>query len=206
MEAQGILILRADPARLPLVLLNPPDNPQRLDVQELAKARGLALALNAAMFKSDYATSIGYMKNGAYVNNGAIASKLKGFLAFNPKRAGADPVKIGGAELVKRYETVFQTWRMWTPQGGILWNKGAQIHHQVALVGVDNQNRVLFFFHPAEIDMHDYVAEIVSLNLGLTGLLYLDGGTHGVFYQAPDVGRALNARQYLPNILGLMHP
>ena len=199
-----LIIVRVDAKQAPLVLLNPPETNGR-SVRENADANGLALAINAAMFGSDYQTSIGYMRNYQTINNGHYATRLKGYLLFNPKNPKSAAVKIAEKD-DPNYQTVFQTHRMWTPALGILWNQGAHAYFQVALVGVDSKNRALFFYHPATIDVHDLVQSILDLNLGLKGLLYLDGGHHGVLHLAPEVGASYNAGMPLPNIIGVKPP
>lgn len=198
-----LVVVRADPLLTPVVLLNPPDTIP-FDVSEVAARQGLAVATNAAMFATDYKTSIGYMRNFANVNNPRIASKLRGFLFFNPKSSKSPAVKIGGKEDLPAYNTAFQSHRMWDPAtGAILWNKGASVYRQVALVGVDGKNRLLLFYHPNLIDVHEMVAQILELNLGLKGLLYLDGGNHGAFHLPREFGRGWNTWISIPNILGI---
>ncbi len=199
-----LILVRVDPMQAPLVLLNPPATLGR-SAGENAAANGLALAINAAMFGTDYQTSIGYMRNYQTVNNAHYARRLKGYLLFNPKSSKLPPVKVADRD-DKNYATVFQTHRMWTQADGILWNKGAHSYFQVALVGVDDQNRALFFYHPATIDVHDLVESILNLNLGLQGLLYLDGGHHGVLHLSPELGASYNDGMPLPNILGVKAP
>lgn|GEM_PF-3724877 len=198
----GILIVvRADPLRTPLELINLPESTGT--VAQVAKNRGLAVVINAAMFARDYSTSIGYMRNFEKVNNPQFSTKMRGFLMFNPKSAGLPAVRIGEKRETSQYNSVFQTHRMWSAQEGILWKKGASIYHQVGLVGVDGRNRVLFFYQPGLGDVHDLVEKILSLNLDLKGLLYLDGGNHGSLHLSPDLGRGTNTWISLPNLLGI---
>jgi hypothetical protein len=197
----SLVVARADPARTPLVLLNAPESAG--SVSKVAAREGFALVTNAAMFAKDYTTSIGYMRNYDRVNNPRVASKLKGYLMFNPREAGLPAVKVGNREESGAYHTTFQSHRMWSLEEGILWKKGASIYRQVALVGVDEKSRVLFFFHPASVDVHDLVARILDLRLGLKGLLYLDGGFHGTFYLSPELGGGWNNWISLPNLLAI---
>jgi uncharacterized protein YigE (DUF2233 family) len=196
-----ITVVRADPAITPLSLFNPPDTDS--PIGRFAGKKGLLFATNAAMFGQDYATSIGYMRNFAVINNAHIASKLQGFLLFHPRNGGLPNVKIGTRDDLEGYDTAFQTYRMWDPVQGILWKEGASIYMQVALVGVDKSGRVLFFFHPNLIDVHEMVAQILDLGLDLEGLLYLDGGHHGALYLGAGLGQSHNAWITLPNVLGI---
>lgn len=201
---ESLLVVRADPRITPLALVNPPET-KSASMAEVAVRDGFAVMINAAMFAKDYATSIGYMRNYGNVNNPRVSAKLRGFLMFNPKSPRAPAVRIAGKKESDGYHTTFQSHRMWDSKEGILWKKGSSIYHQVGLVGVDGKNRVLFFYHPGLIDVHELVAKILGLGLDLTGLLYLDGGFHGSFYLAPELGRASNASLTLPNLLGLRY-
>ncbi len=196
------MVVRADPRLTPLELVNPPQT-NSLSVQQVADRYDFKVVINAAMFATDYVTSVGYMRNFDYVNNPKISTRYGGFIFFNPKKPSSPAVLIGPQSEMQNYHTVFQTYRMWSAKEGILWKKGKSIFYQVALVGVDGKNRVLFFFHPRLVDVHDLVGQILGLNLDLKGLLYLDGGNHGALYLAPELGREWNTRLFLPNLLGL---
>ncbi|MGZ3694450.1 MAG: hypothetical protein ACXWQO_09715 [Bdellovibrionota bacterium] len=199
---RDLFIVRADPLKTPLELVISPPGTSPTAAQH-AQRQGLSVVINAAMFATDYSTSIGYMRNFETVNNPHISAKLRGFLMFNPKDPALPAVKIGDRKNIDAYNTVFQTHRMWDETQGILWNKGASIFHHVGLVGVDSKHRVLFFYHLGLIDVHDMVAQILELGLDLKGLLYLDGGNHGSLYLSRELGQGWNTMVALPNILGL---
>lgn len=199
---EELIVVRADPKSTALELVNPPDSNGQT-VAELAEQRGFSVVINAAMFATDYVTSIGYMKNFGNINNSHISPKLRGFLLFHPKEPQLPPVKIAGKEELANYNSAFQTHRMWDAKEGILWKKGASIFHHVGLVGVDGQSRVLFFYHPTLVDVHDLVDHILNLGLDLKGLLYLDGGNHGALYLGRELGQGWNTGLSLPNLLGL---
>lgn len=203
--SEGLTIVRADPRTTPFVLLNPPET-SSAGLAELAKREKLAVAINAAMFVRDYATSIGYMRNYERVNNPHVNPRLRGFLCWNPRDSAHPAVVVAGKECLPRYHSVFQTHRMIDGAGNILWKKGASIYRNVGLVGVDKDSRVLFFHKPALTDVHELVAGILALGLELRGLLYLDGGSHGALYLEPSLGRGVNTWITLPNVLGLRSP
>lgn len=196
-----LIIHRAHPAVTPLELYNSRSRPS-LSVDRVASQYGFAVVINAAMFAKDYVTSIGYMKNFDYVNNPAVSNRMRGFLLFNPKSKNSPAIKIGGAGDLPAYHTAFQSHRVWIPGSGPLWKKGKTVDFRIGLVGVDGKNRVLFFFHPEVIDVHDMVAQIIELKLDLKGLLYLDGGNHATLYQGPGE-RSFSTWLSLPNLLGL---
>lgn len=198
----GMLIVRANLREASLELVNPPES-DSATVAQIAAQKNYAVLINAAMFAKDYKTSIGHMRSYERVNNPGFNSRLRGFLMFHPKNPGSPLVKIGGKEQSAGYHTAFQTHRMIDESEKILWKKGTNVHHQVGLVGVDSRSRVLFFFQPNLMDVHDMVASILALRLELKGLLYLDGGTHGAIHIDPRLGRGVNTWISLPNLLGL---
>jgi hypothetical protein len=197
-----LLVVRADLRSAPLELVNQ-GGADALTLAGLAARDRFAVLTNAAMFGQDYRTSIGYMRNFGVVNNPHVAAKLRGFLLFHPKRAGLPALKMGTVQDISGYDTVVQTHRVWTPEEGILWNKGASVFYQVGLVGVDGAGRILFFHHPGLADVHDLAEQILALGLDVRALLYLDGGHHGALYLDPALGRGGNESIVLPNLLGL---
>lgn len=198
----SLIVVRADPLITPLSLINSPAGSAD-NVATIAANEYLDVVINAAMFGTDYVTSIGYMRNYENVNNPRFSAKLRGFLLFNPKDPKSPAVKIGGKEDIGAYHTAFQTYRMWDADKGILWNKGASIYHHVGLVGVDDKSRILFFYHSRLVDVHDLVEKILSLKLNLTGLLYLDGGNHAALFLSPELGQEHATWLVLPNLLGI---
>lgn len=198
----GLIVTRVDPHKSAIELVNPPES-DSLSISQLAERNGYRVAINAAMFARDYVTSVGYMRNYEYVNNPKFHPKMSGFLMFNPKREKLPLVKAGSKGEIKNYQTAFQTYRMWDPEEGILWKKGRALYYHVALAGVDAKGRLLLFFHPSRVDVHDLVAQILELGLELKGLLYLDGDSHGSIYLDRDLGRSWNARIRLPNVIGV---
>jgi hypothetical protein len=197
-----LYILRATPSSNELVLLTAADT-AGASIGSVTADKGFATCTNAAMFAADYTTSIGYLRNFGVVNNAHFASKLGGFLLFHPKDAALPLVQAGTQDLAARYDSVVQTYRMWSDAEGILWKPGAAEYERVSLVGVDDAGRILFFHHPARTDVHDLVAEILALELGLRGLLYLDGGHHGALVVPRELGRSDNEWIALPNLLCL---
>lgn len=197
-------MLRADTKLAPLVLLNNPET-IRLTVPEIARQYNLMFVINAAMFEKDEKTSVGYMRNYSNINNPKFNSKMQGYLMFHPKTGLGLPVKIGGKNEIDAYETVFQTYRMWSAEEGILWKKGARVYYRAGLVGADKEGRILFFFHPGNIDMYAFVEKIIANWPDLQGLLYLDGGTHGMFHLTEDPSHTWNSFRYLPNLLGIVN-
>lgn len=201
-SADRITILRADPRRTPLVLLHPPETVSQ-NRARLADGKKYLAVTNASMFAKDGLTSVGYMRNYDYVNNPRASSKMQGYLMFNPKDPEAAPVRVAGKAEAEAYHTAFQTYRMWDPKEGILWKRGASNYHQIALVGVDDQSRVLFFFHPEYSDVHELVEKILGLGLEIRGLLYLDGGNHGTLALARALGESTNTWIRVPNALAV---
>lgn len=197
-----LLIVRGNLRQARLSLLNPPLTSGQ-SLGSLAQKNSFVAATNAAMFARDYVTSIGYMRTFDRVNNPRVNPRLRGFLLFDPVNASNAPVKIGSKADLPLYQSAFQSHRMIDEKSNVLWKQGKSVYRQVGLVGVDTNHRVLFFHHPGLVDVHDLVKAILSLKLRLTGLLYLDGGSHGALYLSPELGPSSNTWISLPNLLAL---
>jgi hypothetical protein len=205
----SLTIVKIDLAKNDLVLFNKSEYGGDDPVATVSAAQNFTVAINASMYARDYQTSIGYMRNFAHVNNPAFAGKLKGLLVFNPKRADLPPVQIieksapGWKAELSGYNTVIETYRMITRAGENQWKPGLANYYQAALVGVNKQGQVLFFFYPPMIDMYSLNERIAALGLDLDGLLYLDGDSKGTLSFTPAAGAAsLGFSGSLPNLLG----
>lgn len=211
-----LMIIKVDPTVAPLTLINASKTEFNSNLRSTSEREGLLIGINAAMFRDDDLTSIGYMRNFDHVNASKHRSNLKGILAFNPKKKGRAAVKIimkdGSWEKeMRNYNTVFESYRMigrnskgqWESK----WNKGASIHHNVALAGVDSKDQLLLFFHRDSIDVYDLNNIIIALPLDLKALIYLDGGWHGGLYLHPSTGIGADTGFLnVPNVLGVKFP
>lgn len=183
-----VRVLRADPRRFELRLLNAsaPGQGRALSAREWCLRGGLAGAINASMYQEDHRTSVSLMRTSKHVNNGRI-SKDRAILAFEPKDGTAAPVMIIDREcddfeaLRGRYGTLVQSIRMLSCKGENVWSQQPR-RWSAAAIGTDGEGRVLFVHVRSPYSVHDLIGILKGLPLGLSRMLYAEGGPEAQLY------------------------
>ncbi len=147
--------------------------------------------INAAMFKKDMRTNLGFLRVGDHVQNGAWAKEENSLLALDPLDA-ADPsatlANLSCADrdaLVGRYHTLVQSIRMVGCARDNVWAPDER-PWSAALTGADGQGRLLLLFVRSPYTMHALVDMLLALPLDLVALHYGDGGPPAsLFVRAP---------------------
>jgi hypothetical protein len=158
---------------------------------EWVTSRGLVGAINASMYREDFRTSVFYMRDGAYVNNGAWSDAAGAVFAANPR----DP-SLPGTQLIDRncddlaaidagYATVVQNYRMLTCAGAPAWSDRPQIY-SIAAVGMDGAGRILLIHCRSPYSVHDLTVMLTGLPLDLERLMYVEGGPEASLYVELD--------------------
>lgn len=216
-------IVRVDPNQvtLKLLLASELDKKSRT-LAEWSRDYNLLLAINAGMFQKDLLTNVGYLRNGAYVQN-RHWNKYRMAFAFNPRKTGLPPaivVELDQPEAMERlegYNAVVQNIRMMKGNGTNVWAKSEKKWSEAAL-GIDREGRILFLFCRTPYAMWDFIEGIGSLGLGIGYLMHLEGGPlaslsirtrdvnldlQGDFETAAHPG-GLNRGQWpIPNVIGV---
>lgn len=211
-------ILKIDAALAPLTLINASETKELRTLSATADKNQMVFATNAAMFRDDNSSSIGYMRNFEHVNQKKFRGNLKAILAWNPKKKNLPPVKIvikeesNWEKKIGEYETVFESYRLiasdgkggWTPT----WKPGQTVAHHVGFAGIDGEGKLLIFFHVAGIDVYEFTNRIMALGLDVKKLMYLDGDFHGGIYYGPGSQIRSEGGGFLavPNIFGVKFP
>ncbi|MCO4771054.1 MAG: phosphodiester glycosidase family protein [Deltaproteobacteria bacterium] len=176
-----VRVLRVDPARFELVLLNASDDPElgNRTVGDWVETEGLLAAINASMYQGDHSTSTAHMERAGHVNNPAW-TKDNATLAFDPV-GDAAPVTIidGQCDDVDaerpRYRALIQSIRMLRCDGANVWAKqDKQWSH--AAIGVDTQGRLLMIHARSPWSTHTFISILKRLPIGLARLQYAEGG------------------------------
>jgi len=156
---------------------------------------GLVAAINASMYKKDYKTSTGYMKNFQYTNNGQSNPKFGAFMAFNPINVAMPAVQIidrydqDWKKLIKEYNTVIQNYRMISLKGYNVWKQSNKIY-STAAVAIDKHGNVLFIHSRSPYSVHDLNHILLELPLDIKNAMYVEGGPEATLYVKAD-GMAL---------------
>jgi phosphodiester glycosidase len=181
-RAGAVTVVRVDPRRNRFSL-------QSAKLQSLSSAptaaewisrSGAVGVINAAMYAKDERTSVGYMRDGDRVNNGGWSS-AKGVFVAEPTGGGlpaarvldrtCDPV----GRLAPRYRVVVQSIRMIDCQGRNVWTDTTSQWGTTA-IGMDRGGSLLLVHVAGPHSVHDLVDELEAQPLGLTRLMYVEGG------------------------------
>ena len=188
-----IRVLRIDPRRFDLRLLNAsaPGRGEALPAKEWCRRNGLVAATNAAMYREDRRTSVSLMKTRDHVNNPSL-TKDKTVLAFDPLVPGLPPARILDREcddfnaLRKRYGSLVQSIRMLSCKGNNVWSQQPR-KWSTAAIGTDGNGKVLFIHVRSPYTTHDLIEMLRALPLGLSRLMYAEGGPEAQLYvQGPE--------------------
>jgi len=185
--------LRIDPGRFELRLLNAsaPGQGQPLPAKEWCRRNGLVAAINAAMYQEDHRTSVSLMRTLGHVNNPTL-TRDKTILAFDPLAPDLPPVKIldrecGDFDALKgRYGTLVQSIRMLSCKEENVWSRQPR-KWSTAAIGTDRDGKVLFIHVRSLYATHDLIEILRGLPLGLSRLMYAEGGPEAQLYiRGPD--------------------
>lgn len=218
-----IRVLRIEPSRFRLRLLNASATPERQPYtpREWAQRHGLVAVINASMYQADYRTSVSLMKTAEHTNQGRV-SKDNAVLAFDALDGDVPPVQIidrtcqNFEELRQRYATLVQSIRMISCQGKNVWTP--QPHRwSTAAIGVDRRGRVLFIHVRSPYGTHELIEMLLALPIALKNAMYVEGGAQAQLYarggstelelagiyESGFVGEALLQSWPLPNVIGV---
>jgi hypothetical protein len=156
---------------------------------EWCRRYGLAAAINAGMFATDYVTHVGYLRHRDRVLSGHRNS-YRSVAAFDPRRAELPPFRIfdldaegeGWTEILRDYRSAAQNLRLIRRPGESVWSpRGADAWSEAALAE-DDRGRILFLFCRAPVTMHHLNRQILALGIGVVAAQHLEGGPEAQIY------------------------
>ena len=177
-----IAVLRLDPARFELKLLNAtaPGEGQLRTARGWAYRAGASAAINASMFQEDYRSSVSLMRTREHVNQRRL-SKDRAVLAFEPLVSGVPPVRIVDrdchdlSEAEKRYGSLVQSIRMISCDRRVVWAPSER-RFSVAAIGTDTRGRVLFIHARTAWTVNELSRALLALPIELSQAMYVEGG------------------------------
>lgn len=217
-------VVRIDPARAPLLLrMVSRDGGEPRTAGAWCRDAGLAVAINAGMFNTDFRTHTGYARAGAHLNSGRWISRYRSVLALGPHgriaelldlEEPASPASLG------RHAAVVQNLRLIRGGGQNAWKPGARRWSEAALAS-DAHGRILLLFSRSPYGMHSFNRLLLRLPLGIHRAQHLEGGPEASLsihaggihldlsgsYETGFNENDDNGRQWsLPNVLGVAAP
>lgn len=184
-----IHILRIDPTRFELQLLNSSASPDRspLTARQWSLQHHLVAAINASLYQTDQRTSIALMKSRLHTNNPRL-SKHNAVLLFDRLDDGVPPVQIVDrtcrdlADLQGRYGAMVQSIRMVSCKRANVWSQQPENKWSAAAIGIDQQGTLLFIHVRSPLSTHDLIDSLLALPLGLREAMYVEGGPEAQLY------------------------
>ncbi len=185
-----ILIVRFDPAHWQLTLLGPPARASDgQTARQWAEQEGLAAAINAGMFATDYLTHVGYMEHEGRTISRRI-NHYQSVAAFNPRDPEKSPpfalfdlddASTSIDSIRAEYTSLVQNLRLIKKPAINRWSQQDRRWSEAAL-GEDESGNVLFVFCRSPFSMHELNALLISADIGLVALQHLEGGPEAQLY------------------------
>ena len=183
-----IRVLRIDPKRFEFKLLNAsvPGQGRSLTAKKWCRQNGLAAAINASMYQTDYKTSVSLMRTQTHINNPRLSKDMT-ILAFDRQGFDVPLVKIIDRQCEDfhdwkdKYGTLVQTIRMISCKGENVWSQQPK-KWSTAAIGIDYQSKVLFIHVQSPYSTHDLINMLKMLPLNISRATYVEGGPEAQLY------------------------
>jgi hypothetical protein len=175
-------VVRIDTGRAPLVAAMAKAGDRRpRTAGQWCRERKLAVAINLGMYREDHLTNVGHAHVPGHSNNAGWSKSYKSALAFAPSKKTIPAALMvdldvpDASALLAPYGAVIQNLRLIRAPGENVWRKQDRRWSEAA-VAMDKQGRILFIFSRHPYEMHELVAKLLALPLGLTHAMHVEGG------------------------------
>jgi uncharacterized protein YigE (DUF2233 family) len=200
----AINVLRIDTKHYELRLLNAshPSQGEIMTARRWAKKEGMAATINAAMYQTDYRSSVSHMKTSEHVNNNYI-SKDKTILVFEPLKKGIPPARIVDLQcddfemISKDYGSAVQSIRMISCDGRNVW-QASEKKWSIVAVGVDKEGNILFIQCTAPHSVYEFNNILRQLPIGIERAMYMEGGGPSQMF----IGVGADTLEFIGNFSG----
>lgn len=180
-EGAELHAVRIDPEKAELAFgLRSQAGGEPRTAKDWSTEKGLAVAINAGMFKPDYTSNVGKLVDGAHVNQ-AAGNAYKSMLVWGPKKKGLPRAQLldldapGAADTAAQYAAQVQNLRLIKGPGTSLWKKNDRAWSEAA-IAQDADGKLLFLFSRAGLEMADWNARLLALPLKVTRAMHVEGG------------------------------
>ncbi|MCP3140241.1 phosphodiester glycosidase family protein [Pyxidicoccus xibeiensis] len=195
--------------------------------EQWAALHGLLAVTNAGMFHPG-GGPVGQARSEGRELNPTRRKDYRTFLVLHPrdKDKGLPPVALldgdcdDVAALLPRYATVLQSIRMVDCKGRNTW-KPQPRQWSTAALGIDGEGRLLLVHARSPYRTHDFIQVVRRLPLGVSRMMYLEGGPEASLHVAAPGRTVRRVGSYetgfnendfntdywaLPNVLGVLGP
>lgn len=188
-----LVLLRIDPEKYEFTLHMASEAGKAKTLLDYARDNELTAAINAGMYLPDNLTSTGYLKNSTHTNNPRIASSFGAFFMAEPLKPGLPKAvllernELGDnlKEKLDDYAIVVQNYRLTNASGNVLWKDKGQAHSASAL-SRDARGNIIMIICRHPLTPSELARSLLSLNLGLNLIMYLEGGKEAGLILRPD--------------------
>jgi hypothetical protein len=227
--SDGLLhVVRLDPDKVELKALLASENGNvNRTAGDWAAHGGVLATVNAGMYQPDQKTNVGYLRDGAHLNNPSWKESYKSMLVFGPQAPGHPPWTMVDVEAdadrkaADDYRFAVQNLRLIRAESGRghnVWSQNPRAWSEAA-IAQDAHGRLLFLFSRSPLTMFDYNDRVLALPLGIVRAMHVEGGPEAsLSIRAPGlkldlcgsfetgfVGDDANAKQWaIPNVIGAL--
>ena len=180
-------ILKINPAYYNFNLFSAKQKGEKVrTAEEWSKDKNQIAVINAGMYQQDHATNLGYFKNYDFINNSRI-NRDNTIAAFNRKNESVPEFQIidrtcqNWEELKDQYNSFTQSIRMVDCNQKNKWSQQNKKWSTV-VIGKDKEGNALFIISRSPYTVHDFIDILLSTNLNLHNLMYLEGGPEASLY------------------------
>jgi len=174
--------VRINPRRFTLGLyaVKAGDHPTPQTMRQWVAAKGLVAAINASMYRMDFATSVSYMRKAGQLLNSRFSAD-NSFFVMGKDGTGAASARLLDRQcddlenLLPQQTAVVQSIRMISCKGRNVWVKSKKIWSTAALAQ-DKDGNILMLHVRAPYSVHDFNQMLLALPLGIIRAMYVEGG------------------------------
>ncbi len=218
-----ITILKIDPSVYDFNLFSAKEKGEEIKTAEdWAIQKDQIAVINAGMYRGDFVTNVGYMKDYDLTNNGSLNSDNT-ITAFNRKDESVPEFQIIDRQcqdwntLKDKYHSFTQSIRMVDCNQKNKWSQQNKKWSMVVM-GKDKEGNALFIFSRSPYSVHDFIEILLNASLDIYNIMYLEGGPEASFYLNYQGVKALKMGSYetgfnlndgnnrfwkIPNVIGI---
>ncbi|MBN1181766.1 MAG: hypothetical protein JXB49_05715 [Bacteroidales bacterium] len=167
------------------------------------ESQDLILAVNGGLYEPDNSPT-GYFKNYDFIGNPEFKKDYNLCFVCNPRVKNLPSAQLVDLEqtdadsLINSYNTVLQSLRMVDHNGTKVWFSERQV--DIVMLGESYQGDILIIYTSYPYNNSELIDKLLSMDIGLTKLMYLEGLVHSFYFKYRDRLIIRNGKEKLDNI------